>query len=82
MPESRSLKEKKNDLPAFEATPGTLSTRNRVIGALAIFAPLAVEVIYSLTRKWLSATTGEISSETSEQGAAKLHPIQKARRVP
>jgi hypothetical protein len=75
MLESRILQEKKNNLPAIVTVPGTLSTKSRVVGALAIFAPPAVEVVYGPTRKWLSGATGDLSSQASEKEAKKNQPV-------
>ena len=59
MPESKSSPEKHSRLPAV--VPDSQSKpdgkKTGILGALAVFAPLAVEVIYGLTRKWLTETT-------------------------
>jgi LPS O-antigen subunit length determinant protein (WzzB/FepE family) len=58
MPESRSLREKKSRfpkvVPAAKVPSTAVSKKTGILGALAVFAPLAVEVIYGLTRKWLA----------------------------
>lgn len=78
MPESRSLLEKESKLPAVVPAPRSPSTsankRTGVLGALAVFAPLAVEVIYGLTRKWLAETT--IDKPLSKT-ADKKEPVTK-----
>jgi hypothetical protein len=79
MPESRSLQEKKNSLPTIVTASGTPSARNKVIGALAIFAPMAVEVIYGLTRKWLSGVGSDSSTQSIEKKDTKT---QSSSRIP
>ena len=65
MPESKNLPQKESRLPAVVPTSSTQasnasSTAVRRLGfmsALDALAPLAVEVIYGLTKKWLYETT-------------------------
>ena len=61
MPESKNSQEKESRLPTVvpaARTPSTqVSKKTGIFSVLAIFAPLAVEVIYGFTRKWLAETT-------------------------
>ena len=65
MPESESSQAIQNKLPvpisdSRKLTP--VGKKSKIIGALAVFAPLAVEVVYGLTRKWLGETSISDSS--------------------
>ena len=79
MAELESLQGKESRLPAVVSgskTPSTLagstavSRRSVITAALASLAPLAIEVIHGLTRKWLSDTTssGAVSRIPGESG--------------
>ena len=78
MPELRNSPEKESRLPAVvpasQTTSKSVSKRTGIMGALAIFAPLAVEVIYGLTRKWLSETT---TDKTVGKTTDKKEPVKK-----
>lgn len=72
MPELKSLPERESRIPAIVPASKTLSkTVNRrtgILEALAVFAPLAIEVIYGITRKWLAGTVGSNAvSKTSDK---------------
>jgi hypothetical protein len=75
MPESKNSPEKESRLPAVVPANRTSSKsagkRGGIIGALAVFAPLAVEVIYGLTRKWLAETTTSGVSQTTHKRMAE-----------
>ena len=67
MAELKSLRGEESRLPAVTSaykTPSTragsaaISSRSVITAALASLAPLAIEIIYGLTKKWLSDTTG------------------------
>ena len=90
MSESRSLPEKESRLPtvisAF-STPTTntdsttVSKRAGFISILAALTPLAVEVIYGLTRKWLYETTssGAVSRTSANRDAVNSQPARVRR---
>lgn len=60
MSESNNYPEKENSLPAVvsqPALPVSATGKSAVAGILTALAPLALEVAYGLTMKWLSGTT-------------------------
>ena len=71
----KSLPEKGSRLPAVipvSRSPSAAGNkRTGILGALAVFTPLAVEMVYGLTRKWLSETTASKGvSEIPDRGKA------------
>jgi hypothetical protein len=78
MPESRNLPEKEHRLPAVMSASSTplksdrstaTNKRSAITAALVSLAPLALDVAYSLARKWLSGVTSKsaINSTTGKR---------------
>ena len=72
MPESGNLQVSGSKLPAILDATGTrtgISRRTAILRSMAVFGPLAVEVIYALTRKWLAeATIGQSTNMNANSG--------------
>lgn len=82
MAESKSSPEKGSKLPAIipasKTTVIPVNEKNGIVRALAVFAPLVVEVIYGITRKWLAETT----ARKPVSGIEKMQFVKKEGNQP
>ena len=75
MPELKILQGSENRLPVTLQAPDAGSTgankQTKILRALVVFAPLATEVVYGLTGKWLAKTniSGVVSRKLKDSEA-------------
>ena len=85
MPESGDLQVSGSKLPAkVDATdtrPVRVIGRTGILRSLAVFGPLAAEVIYGLTRKWLAESTiGQSTNMNANSGGRSTIATADARQ--